>query len=77
LRDQIVQIMIGLENHIAAAPAVAATGATFGGILFALEGHATFAAVAGPRIDFDLVNKHALKPGLNKNGEAAGLAARL
>ena len=59
LGDEIVQVVVGLQNHVAAATAVAAVGAALGTILLALESHAAFAAVARARVDFDFVNEHA------------------
>ena len=60
LGDEIVQVMIGLQNHAAAATAIAAAGAAFGDVSFAMERDAAFATVAGARVDFDFVNKHEL-----------------
>src|SRR5262252_8725926 len=40
LPDQIVEIMIGFENHVAAAATVAAVGTTFGTVLLAAKRHA-------------------------------------
>ena len=58
LGDQIVQIMVGLEDDIAAAPAVAAARPALGHERFAMERHTPFAAVARSREDFDFINKH-------------------
>src|SRR5436305_14891898 len=58
LRNEIVGIVIGFENDIATAPAIAATGAAFGPVFFPLKGNAAFAAVARSRVNFYLVNEH-------------------
>ena len=58
LGDEVIEIVIGLEDDIAAATAVATTGATLGAIGFAEKGHATFAAMAGARENLYLVNEH-------------------
>ena len=55
--------MVGFEDHVAAAPAVAAAWPALGTILLALEGDAPFAAVARPRVDFDFVNEHKKRRG--------------
>jgi hypothetical protein len=47
LRDEIVQVVVGLQNHAAAAPAVAAAGAALGDVGLAMERDAAFAAVPG------------------------------
>ena len=49
LRHQVVQIVVGLEDDIAAAPAVAAAGAAFGAKGLPEEGHAAFAPMPRPR----------------------------
>ena len=59
LRDEIVQVVVGLQNDAAAAPAVAAAGAALGDIGLAMERDTAFAAVARPRVNFDFVNEHA------------------
>ena len=64
LGDEVVQVVVGFEDDVAAAPAVAAAGPALGTILLALEGDAAFAAVAGPRVDLDFVNEHWDKPGI-------------
>jgi hypothetical protein len=57
LRHEIVQIVVGLENDAAAAPAIAAAGTSLGAIGLAQEGDASLAAVAGPGIDFYFIDK--------------------
>ena len=57
LRDQIVQVVVGLKNDAAAAPAIAAAGAAFGTKRFAQKRDASFAAVAGAGIDFYFIDK--------------------
>jgi hypothetical protein len=58
LRDEIVQVVIGLQDYVATTSTIAATGSAFGPILLALERHAALAAVPGPGIDFYFVNEH-------------------
>ena len=68
LGHQIVQVVVGLKNDIAAAPAVAAAGAAFGPEGFPQKGDAAFAAVSGPPIDFDFINKHERYPQQKRRG---------
>ena len=63
LRDEIIQVVIGFEDNVAAAPAVAAARSALGPILLALEGDAPFAAMASPRVNLDLVNEHKKRRG--------------
>ncbi len=58
LADEVVQVVVGLENDVAAAAAVAAAGATLGDVGLAMEGDGAFAAVAGFGVNFYLINKH-------------------
>jgi hypothetical protein len=57
LRDEIIEIVVGLKNHAAAAPAVAAAGAALGAISLAQESDTPFAAVAGTGIDFYFIDE--------------------
>src|SRR5438876_9513550 len=41
LSDQIVEVMVGLQNHVSTAATVASAGSAFGAIFLSLEGHAT------------------------------------
>jgi len=72
LSDEIVQVVIGFEDHVATAPAVATAGPAFGPVFLTLKRDAAFAAVTGAGIHFDFVNKHG-----NEKGEAEGLAMKL
>jgi hypothetical protein len=58
LGDEVIEIVIGLEDDIAAATAVAATGATLGAVRFAEKCHATLTPMAGPAENFYFVNEH-------------------
>ena len=58
LVDQIIQVVVRLEDDIAAPAAIAARGAALGTKRLAQKRHAAFAAVARPPINFYLVNKH-------------------
>ena len=60
LLNQVVEVVIGLEDDAAAASAVAAAGTALGHKSFAMKGHTTAAAMAGVRVDFYFVNKHAV-----------------
>jgi predicted neutral ceramidase superfamily lipid hydrolase len=60
LRDEIVEVVVRLQNHVTALPAVASVRTSFGTILLAPESHAALAAAASARVDFDFVNEHLL-----------------
>src|SRR5664280_1391729 len=45
LPDQIVQIVVGLENHVASPAPVATVGPALGTVLLAAKGHAAFSTV--------------------------------
>jgi hypothetical protein len=66
LTDEVVQIVVSHQNHIAAPPAIASARTTLWPILLALERDTALSAMSGPGIDFDLIDKH----GKNKKGEA-------
>ena len=63
LLDQVVEVMVGLQDHIAAAAAIAAAGATFWNVSFAVKGDGTFSSMTGPGGNFDLINEHNLRVG--------------
>jgi hypothetical protein len=50
--------MIGLQDHAAAAPAVAPAGSALRNVGFTMERDAAFAAMTRPRINFDFVDEH-------------------
>ena len=84
LGDEIIQVVVGFEDDVAAAPAIAAAGAAFGPELLPLESDATFAAVTGAGIDLDLVDEHVYwrVSGMQafartRNGRGPGLAVRV
>ena len=58
LGDEIVQIVAGLQDHVAAPAAIAAIGTALGDKGLAAKGHATGATVAGAGVDFHLINEH-------------------
>ena len=58
LGDEVIEVVVGLQNHAAAAPAVAAAGPALGDEGFAMERDTAFAAVPRPRVNFDFVNEH-------------------
>src|SRR5881394_1068832 len=62
LRDKIVQVVVGLQNDISSAPAVAAGRAAFGPERFTEKSNTTLSAVAGARKNFDFVDEHAICP---------------
>ena len=68
LGDQVVEVMVSLQNDVAAAPPVASAGPAFGAVGFPMEGHASTSAFAGAGEHFDFVDKH------EKKGEAKDLA---
>ena len=59
LGDQVVQVVIRLEDDIAAAPAVAAAWPAFGPILLALERDASLPAVPGASVNLYFIDEHA------------------
>ena len=58
LRHQVVQVVIRLQDDIAAATAVPAAGAAFGAGSFPEKGDAAFAPVPGPRVNCYFINEH-------------------
>jgi hypothetical protein len=50
--------MVGFKDYLAPAAAVTAAWSAFGPILLALKGHAAFAAVPCPSINFYLIYEH-------------------
>jgi hypothetical protein len=50
--------MVGLQDDIAAASTIAAAGAAFGDVSFAMKGDAAFSPVPGFGVNFNFVNKH-------------------
>ena len=60
LGDEVVEVVVGLQNHAAAPSAVAATGAAFGHEGFPMERDTAFATVPRPCVNLDFVNKHAV-----------------
>ena len=58
LLDEIVQVVVGLKNHAAAATAVAAARPALGDVSLAMKRDRALAAVAGLRVDFYFVNEH-------------------
>jgi hypothetical protein len=52
------ELGIGYQNDVAAAPAIAAVGATSGYIFLAPERHAARPAVAGSYMDDRLIDQH-------------------
>ena len=59
LSDEIVEIVVRLENHVAAATAVAAARTALGHVRFAMKRDRALAAVPGARVNLDLVDEHA------------------
>ena len=58
LRDEIVQVVVGLQNDVAPAPAIAAGGPAFGAERFTEESDTALATVTGARKNFDFVDEH-------------------
>src|SRR5207249_7377475 len=59
LRDEIVQVVVGLQNDVAPAPAIAAGRAAFGAEGFTEESDTALPTVTGARKNFDFVDEHA------------------
>src|SRR5687767_786705 len=76
LSDEVVEVVVGLEDDIASAPAIAAAGPALGHERLAMKGNAAFAPIAGFRENIDLVNKHK-KKGETGNGLAENVAPRI
>ena len=55
---EVVGVVVDLENHVAAATAVTSVRASFWLKFLASEAGASVTAVAGFRVDFDVVDKH-------------------
>jgi hypothetical protein len=66
LGHQVVQVVVGLEDYIAARAAVAAAGTALGPKRFPKKGDASFAAVTRPAINFYLVNEHECRSEIKK-----------
>jgi hypothetical protein len=58
LRNEIVEVVAGLKDHIAATPAIAAAWATLGHEGLPAKSDAAPASTAGARVDFHLVDEH-------------------
>ena len=58
LGDEVVQVVVGQENDVAAPPSIAAARAALGDESLAVKGDAALAAVAGAGENFDLVDEH-------------------
>ena len=58
LGDEVVEVVVGLQYHAAAASAVAAAGAALGNVSLAMERDAAFAAVPRARVNFYFVYEH-------------------
>jgi hypothetical protein len=58
LRDEIVQVVVGLQYDVAPAAAIAARGAAFGAERFAQESDTALPAVTGAGKDFDFIDEH-------------------
>src|SRR5438552_18353776 len=71
LRDQIVQVMIGFEDPLAATAAITTAGSTFGTILLSLKGDAPFTPVSCAGVDLYFINEHvAIPTGYFRNAPA-------
>jgi hypothetical protein len=66
LGDEIIQIMVSLEDHIATPASVSPTWSAFRDKGLSMKSHTALAAVPGPRMDLYLVDEHVP----NKKGEA-------
>ena len=58
LRDEVVDVVVRLQNHVATLAAVAAARAALGLERFMRKGDATVAALAGPGLNLDCVDEH-------------------
>jgi len=58
LGDEVVKVVVGLQDHAAAASAVAAARPALGDVSLAMERNAAFAAVPRTRVYFYFVYEH-------------------
>ena len=58
LRDEVVDIVVRLQDHVATLAAVAAARAALGLERFMRKGDATVSALAGPGLNLDCVDEH-------------------
>ena len=58
LADEIIEVVVGLQDDAAAAPAVAAARPALGDVSLAMERDAAFAAVPRLRVNFYFVDEH-------------------
>jgi hypothetical protein len=58
LRNEIIEVVTGLNDHIATTPAIAAAWATLWHKGLPAKSNTTPASVAGARVDFHLVDEH-------------------
>ena len=72
--NQRVMPLARLHDHVAAAAAVAARGATARHELLAPEGHAAVAAVPGLHANFGFIDKHGVA---GVSGQRSGIADRV
>jgi hypothetical protein len=58
LCDEIIEVMVGFQNDVSAAPPVSSARPALGPILLTLKGDAPLPAVPRARINFDLIHEH-------------------
>lgn len=63
LLDQVVEVVIGLQDHIAASAAIATAGTTFWNVSFAVKGDSAFSSMTGTSENLDLIDEHNLRVG--------------
>ena len=63
LLDQVVEIVVCLQDHIATSAAIATAGATFWDVSFTVKGDGTFSSMTSTGGNFDLINEHNLRVG--------------
>ena len=66
-RFKVVGVVVDLENHVSTSPAVTAVRAAFWFKFLPSEAGASVTAVAGFRVNFDVVDKHGCS-GAGNNG---------
>jgi hypothetical protein len=71
LSDEIVEVVIRLENHVAAATAVPAARAALGYERFAMKRDRAFAAMPRAGENLDLVNKHSVPTKKARSGKTS------
>src|SRR5439155_12825404 len=58
LRDQVIQIVVGSQNHVSSAPAISSARTALRDERFAMKGNAAFAPVSRASINVNFIDEH-------------------